>query len=416
MALDKVTVGVLADEAVTSAKLDTNLQVDGTLGVTGASTLTGNATASGNLTVTGDIVPSTPLSHRNLIINGGMQVWQRATAATAAHSYVTADRWQFNEGGGSDGEFTCEKHTMALSEINTTGHSTALKLVCTTLDSAVDPSTYAYFSHNIEAQNLQHLQYGTANAKTITASFWVKSNKTGSYSFNITKEDSTACRFSKSYSIDVADTWEQKKITITPDAGSTVFVTGSGGIIVNDNGLGFAVNFGLSWGSNYQTSTDGVWTTSGHYAVNTQVNWQDSTSNNFYITGVQLELGSNATPFEHRSFGDELHRCQRYFYRFPALGGGNIGGIVVQQHTAGNTYGGIRFKQTMRAAPTLSVLNPTSFSVYSGGTGRACIGIASDGTSTDGASFGFNTASATVGQAGAVNGSSGAAFTFEAEL
>ena len=80
MALDKVTVGVLADEAVTSAKLDTNLQVDGTLGVTGASTLTGNTTAAGNLTVTGDIVPSTPLSHRNMIINGAMQVSQRGTS------------------------------------------------------------------------------------------------------------------------------------------------------------------------------------------------------------------------------------------------------------------------------------------------------------------------------------------------
>ena len=214
MALDKVSAGVLADEAVTSSKLDTNLQVDGTLGVTGnatisgTSTLTGNATASGNLTVTGDIVPSTPLSHRNMIINGAMQVWQRATAATTATgTYHTADRWLIYE--STAGAYTSEKHTMSLAELNTTGHSTALKCVVTGTDTSIAASDHSYLTTRFEGQDLQHLQYGTANAKTLTLSFWVKSNKTGIYCVSLDKsaESGTRYQLPHEYTINSADTW-----------------------------------------------------------------------------------------------------------------------------------------------------------------------------------------------------------------
>ena len=190
---------------------------------------TGDIT-SGNVTVTGDIVPSTPLSHRNMIINGGMQVWQRATAATVVTgAYATADRWKFEE--ASDGAFSSERHAMSVAELNTTGHRTALKLVCTGADTSIAASQYAYCNHNLEAQYLQHLQYGTANAKTLTLSFWVKSNKTGTYCVLLRKIDNTTYHYVREYTIDSADTWEQKTITITPTAGSTSLITSAAGII-----------------------------------------------------------------------------------------------------------------------------------------------------------------------------------------
>ena len=271
-------------------------------------------TFTGTTTVSGDLVPSTALSNRNMVINGGMQVWQRATAATVApNAYSTVDRFQVLEGTDA-GVYTSEKHTMSVAELNTTGHATALKLAVTTADTSIASGAYGYLRYFIEAQNLQHLQYGTANAKTVTLSFWAKSSKTGTYCIMLSKQDQTVYHYVKEYTIDSANTWEQKKITITPTAGSTSFITGAAGAIDNNNGTGMFVGFPLVFGSNYQ-GTDDTWTASAHYTTSNQVNWMDSTSNNFYITGVQLELGSNATPFEHRSFADELARCQRYYFQ-----------------------------------------------------------------------------------------------------
>ena len=324
MALDKVTTAVITDDSVTGAKIENNPTVAGNLTVagtstltgnttiSGTSTLTGNATASGNLTVTGDLVPSTPLSNRNFIMNGGMQVWQRATAATAGHGFFTVDRFRQNEQTG--GAYTSEKHTMTAAELNTTGHAVAVKLACTTADASIGADEYAYFPQTIESQNLQPLQYGTANAQTITLSFWVKSNKTGTYCIQLRKKTNTIYYYTKEYTISSADTWEQKKITITPTAGSTTLITNSAGAITNDNSGGLEVGFALAMGDTYEGTND-TWTASATYATSSQVNWLDSTSNNFYLTGVQLELGSNATPFEHRSYGDELAKCQRYYHK-----------------------------------------------------------------------------------------------------
>ena len=288
---------------------------------------------------------------RNLIINGGMQVWQRATSATAAgvNTYNTADRWMFAE--SADGGFTSERHSMSEAELNTTGHFYALKLVCTGVDSSVAAGAHSTFMQNIEAQNLQHLQYGTASAKTITLSFWVKSNKTGTYCVAIEKPDTTAYRIPIEYSISSADTWEQKKITITPTAGSTSLITGSGGVINNDNGLGLGIRFSLVMGSTYQ-GTNNTWSTSNVLATSNQVNWQDSTSNNFYITGLQLEVGSNATTFEHQSYGDELARCERYYQKsdgddFRALG------YNVKNTDNKRVLYSVDFRTEFRASPTI---------------------------------------------------------------
>ena len=380
MALDKVTTAVITDDSVTGAKIENNPTVAGNLTVAGTSTLTGNATASGNLTVTGDIVPSTPLSHRNMIINGGMQVWQRGTAAieTGGGGLKTVDRFRFSE--EADGEYTSEKHSMTLAELNTTGHSTALKLVCTTADTSIAVTQHASFWQPVEAQNLQHLQYGTANAKTMTLSFWVKSNKTGTYTIVIKKVDSTTYYCPIEYTISSADTWEQKKITITPTAGSTSLITGAGGIIPNDNGEGMQVRFNLAWGSNYH-GTNNTWTTSAHYSTSSQVNWLDSTSNNFYITGVQLELGSSATPFEHRSYGEELARCERYYWRWTSAAY-PYGAFCMGQGYSSTEVNGVRyFPTTMRAAPSFAVSSASNFWWSSGTANTALTSIAQWGAS-----------------------------------
>ena len=305
--------------------------------------ITGNATASGNLTVSGDIVPSTPLSHRNMIINGGMQVWQRATAATASGGWGTADRYYFGESG--DGAYTSQKHTMSLAELNTTGHRTALQLNCTTADASVAAGHYGYIRHRTEAQDLQHLQYGTASAKTITLSFWVKSNKTGIYCVMIDAHYYIPIE----YTISSADTWEKKTITISPTAGSTSLITSAAAVINNDNSTGLEIGFGLKWGSTYH-GTNNTWTASAVYSTSNQVNWMDSTSNNFYLTGVQLELGSNATPFEHRSYGDELARCQRYYWE----DSGHLQGAGYQ-NTASHMDITVPTPVPMRAQPTATM-------------------------------------------------------------
>jgi len=333
----------VAADMATQAELDT------------VSTVASAALPKAGGTMTGDLVPSTPLSHRNMVINGAMQVWQRATATTTADSNwsgSTADRWKIID--ATDGSMTTERHAMSLAEVNTTGHAYALQMDCTGTDGTIASGQTSYVRTAIEAQDCQHLQYGTANAKTLTVSFWVKSNKTGIYTIFLYKGDTTTYIIPEEYTISSADTWEKKTITITPTAGSTSLITGSGGVIANNSGNGIMLGFGLAWGSSYHGTND-TWATD-KYSTSNQVNWMDSTSNNFYLTGVQLELGSSATPFEHRSYGDELIRCLRYFQKINSIiGAGYQNGtssLIISAGCVCNNFGSIW--QAMRTTPTIS--------------------------------------------------------------
>jgi len=297
---------------------------------------------------------------RNLIINGAMQVAQRGVGPTAIGTgYYTVDRFKTQK--NNDGAFTTEQST---DHPNGAGNS--LKWAVTTADSSVAADQYLYMSHFIEAQNLQHLLYGTSSAKSLTLSFWVKSNKTGTYSVVIRKLDSTKYHLVHEYTIDSADTWEKKIITISPTAGSTSFITASAGAIANDNGRGLEIVFNLAWGSTYNGATNNVWSSNtNHYATSNQVNWMDSTSNNFYLTEVQLEVGENASDFEHRSFGEELSLCQRYYEKAARYGESPLStaqaDLVASAGTQGQTttgeinYGSIFFNTHKRAAPTLTI-------------------------------------------------------------
>ena len=296
--------------------------------------------------------------NKNFIINGDMQVWQRATAATAANNnYTTVDRWAFGE--STDGAYTSEQSTDT-----PTGTGFSIKAQVTTADTSLAAGQYAYIWQSIEAQNLQSLLYGTASAKTLTLSFWVKSSKTGTYSIVIRKNDSTLYAFTHDYSISSANTWEKKTITITPTAGSTSFITASAGAIANDNGLGFEVIFALGQGSTYAIGTSNTWSSNSNtYASSNQVNWMDSTSNNFYLAQVQLEIGEVATPFEHEDFGTTLAKCHRYTYIAPQHIGYTNGNATV------SPSGTIQFPTSMRGAPTCT----GTFTPQSGSAGTFAV-------------------------------------------
>ena len=252
----------------------------------------------------------TALENRNLIINGAYQIFQRASSATAATAtYTTADRWIPYE--ATDGAMTTEQ-----SSDHPIGTGSSLKAQVTTADASIGASQFCYIFQKIEAQNLQHLHYGTSSAKFLTLSFHVKSNKTGTYTINLHKGDNTALNYVQEYTISSANTWEKKIITISPTAGSTSLITSSAGAINNDNGAGLELGFGLAWGSDFNTTAN-TWVAANDYSTTNQVNWMDSTANNFYLAEVQLEIGEHATPFEHRSFGDELVRCERYTTVYP---------------------------------------------------------------------------------------------------
>tara|TARA_B100000035_G_scaffold315101_1_gene333901 strand:- start:1639 stop:2676 length:1038 start_codon:yes stop_codon:yes gene_type:complete len=248
------------------------------------------------------------LSNRNFIINGDMQVWQRATAATTVtNAYATVDRYKFTE--NTSGAFSSERSTDT-----PTGTGYSLKLQVTTADTSMAAGDYAYVVQVIEAQNLQPLQYGTSSAKTLTLSFWVKSSLTGTYSVALGKVDNTVYIFVHEYTISQANTWEKKTITISPTAGSTSFITSAAGAIDNDNGQGLALYWWLCSGTDLNGGTSNAWSsTTTHYTTTNIVNWFNSTSNNFYLAQAQLEIGDVATPFQHEDYATTLRKCKRYY-------------------------------------------------------------------------------------------------------
>jgi len=330
----------------------------------------------------GSVYDNGALSNRNIMINGGFQVFQRATAATAQTdgNFLTADRWLgFVSGGGA---YTTQKST---GNTGTISHDTAWKIDVTTADTSLAAGDYYSLVHRIEAQNLQHLAYGTSNAKTLTLSFWVSATKTGTSCICITKNDNTQYNYVAEYTINASNTWEHKTITIEPNSD----IKAANGAITNDNGRGMQVIFVLAYGSNYTAGTANAWNDSADFATTNQINHMDSTSNDFYITGVQLEVGTEATPFEHRSFGQELLRCYRYYYQLAGsdekgASGKHVGGAVMRGATG--FYGfPVTFPVPMRISPTLTFADVIP---YVGDQGGAAGSLSIGGANTD--SFSLN--------------------------
>lgn len=319
--------------------------------------------SGGHVKVDGQQMPSAgPLSNRNLIINGAMQVAQRATQVTGVtgDGYYTCDRWRL---------FLLNLGTLTLDQATDApeGFTKSFKVTCTTADASPAATDYSLILQFIEAQNLQHLKYGTSNAENLIVSFWVKSNKTGDASFEIIQKDNSDRQFTTSYTINSADTWEYKTIAIPGDPS---------GLINDDNDIGLQIVWWLNSGSDYTGGThNATWETFTNTNRNaTNLGVGGATNDNFAITGVQLELGDVATPFEHRSFADELQKCQRYYeksYNIDTPPGTNAGSLssVEDFYAAINVPARVRFSVSKRNDPSMEVYDIV------GNSGRYTINI-----------------------------------------
>jgi len=321
--------------------------------VAGSNTLTLPAT-------TQTLATQNALGVRNLIINGDMRIAQRGTNATGltngSGGYHTVDRWKFIESGTPTFVFTQTQDT----DVPTgQGFSNSLKMDCTTAQGSLAAGDNLYISQIIESQNLQHIKKGTSNAESLTLSFWVKSNKTGTYILGIQEFQNTRY-IGKTYTINSADTWENKTITIEGD---------TTGALTNDNSSGIFLQFYLAAGTDYTSGTlPSTWesTVNANRAVG-QVNLADSTSNYINITGVQLEVGDTATPFEHRPYDMELLRCQRYYWQIVSGNDNTIANGVYYNPTTFICT--VQYPVTMRTAPSLSYVTGTGYyTIYVGGT------------------------------------------------
>jgi len=293
---------------------------------------------------------------RNIIINGDMSIAQRGTSATGLGNgdsgYHTCDRWNFQENGSPTGVFTQSQSTDVPSG---QGFGYSLKMDCTTADASLAASTNFRIQHRIEGQNLQYLKKGTSSAESLTLSFWVKSNKTGIYIAELYDIDN-ARQISKSYTISSASTWEKKTITYGGD---------TTGVLDNNNEQSLQLNLWLASGTDNSSGTlSTTWTsnTAANRAVG-QVNLADSTSNEWYITGVQLEAGTTASDFEFLPRAVMESLCQRYFYIVTETG---IPGFLRADGLNTRDFY-MPYKVTMRANPTItsSVSGITNLGTFS---------------------------------------------------
>jgi hypothetical protein len=241
---------------------------------------------------------------RNRIINGAMTIDQRNAGAATASSYVgyTLDRYNYQ--ASDTGKFVFQQNAGSVTP--PTGFTNYLGA---TSQSSFSVGTSGYFSitQNIEGYNIADLGWGTANAQPVTLSFWVRSSLTGT--FGVAFRNNAADRnYQASYTISSANTWEQKTITIAGDTSGTW---------VTNNGTGLRVTFGLGVGSNFST-TAGAWGALNYFGLTGATSVVGTSGATFYITGVQLEEGTAASPFENRLYGTELLLCQRYYTMYRA--------------------------------------------------------------------------------------------------
>lgn len=279
-----------------------------------------------------------------------MQVSERDTSqgGITSSGYYTLDR--FKTEISSAGTWHNSQ-----SSVSPDGFSYSLKFDCTTADASLSAGNYLLLSQYIEGQNLQHLKKGTSDAEALTLSFHVRSNKTGTYIVEFYDSDNSRS-ISKSYTISSADTWEKKTITIDGD---------TSGAFGADNGGSLGIFFYLAAGSNFTSGTlNTSWgsRTLANVAVG-QVNLADNTSNEWYITGVQLEVGRKETIFEHTSQGEMERLCQRYFFQSPTYT--DFPSFIYG--TNGITC--VPLSVTMRASPT--VTDQTGSNFYEAGSARS---------------------------------------------
>jgi len=312
---------------------------------------------------------------RNRVINGDMRIDQRNAGAAVtivrlANSVYATDRWSVFNGGTNNGNVTAERDGVSSPSGN--GFVNSLKLTNVTGGAANAADNYSVFQP-IEGLNIADWAWGTGSAVPVTLSFWVRASVTGTYGAAI--RNSAADRsYVVPFTVNVANTWEYKTATISGPTTGTWLTT---------NGVGLYLSFAVGVGSNFQTSSTGTWLNSNVFAVSGQVNQCTTTGATFYITGVQLEAGSVATPFERRPYGTELALCQRYYQRIGSTGvvGGAVASGLIYNASTAILYA--KFTTTMRAAPTGSVTSAASYQILYNGTNPAPTSITPHTHGTD---------------------------------
>lgn len=304
-----------------------------------------------------------------------MNISQRSASVTGvtASGYKTCDR--FRPVITNAGTWTISQSSDAPA-----GFTTSLKFDCTTADTSLGSSDKFRLDYYIEGQDVQHLQKGSSSAKSLTMSFYVKTNKTGTYVFELNDADNSRA-YSQTYTVSSADTWEKKTI---------VFAGDTSGAFGNDNNSSLQLHWWLASGTDFTSgTTPSGWEskTNANRAAGLNVNIADSTSNEWYITGVQLEVGTVATEFEYRSFSEELQLCQRYYQQYtnPPLRG------VVSDPNVNRM--GMPLPVIMRATPTVTITSSGSsghFNIYDGGSAGIYVSTAASYCSPDKLEFDFD--------------------------
>jgi len=348
------------------------------------------------LTLHGTVADNTAVLDRKsakpLIINGDMQHAQRGTSLTGQ----TGTAYQMDRFGFQMGNFGTWTMTQADDGPAGSGFTHALKWDCTTADTDLGAGDFGICRTLFEGQDLQSLKKGTSSAEKLTLSFYVKTNKTGTYTMEFFDTDNQR-QISKTYTVNSANTWEQKIINIPAD---------TTGALDNDNASSLVVNWWLGAGSTYAGGTVNTSAWAGNTNANrvsgSNVNLADSTDNNWFLTGVQLEVGefdaNSIAPFQHESFGDSLTRCERYYKQF---GGNSSHERICLVFMASTSQGRGQIPISMRAAPSIEANN-----LQIEGTAAVTVNsVAVDQPSTKVAAINFNcNTGIAAGQAAQVQG------------
>ena len=331
-------------------------------------------TKAAELAKMGEVLTNSQIGgRRNIIINGAMQVAQRGTSETgigASAGYFTLDRFRIQP-TSTAGRLTMEQ----VADVHD-GFANALKLTCTTADTSIAAGERLLLQQKIEGQDLQQLKKGTSDAEEFTVSFYVKGNASATYVLEIYDLDNNR-QISKTFS--VTTSWNRVILNFPAD---------TTGAYDDDNAASIQMSIFLHAGSTFTSGT----LNSSAFAANTDANraagissFFDSTDRTFFITGLQMEVGSVATPFEHRSFGEELQLCKRYFYKQGGTPYYNLG--VCVNYTSGAMLGTMRHKPEMRSTP--SVTKSGNWAVLGGDTTVNQTMVSSD-TNSQASEIGFN--------------------------
>ena len=307
-----------------------------------------------SVTISGDLVPSSQFSNRNVIYNGGMQIYQRGAGSPGtSNGGFALDRWRYSTWGSPGVVDVTQDSDVPSGQ----GFSSSLKMDVTTADTA-DAADSNGISMKFEGRDLQRFAKGVSGAKASTVSFWVKSPKTGVHIVWLYDNDNNR-QISKSYTVSSANTWENHSVTFPGDT------TGAWGNDVNESAQLTFVTMAGNDASSGTLATSWESYTPANRAVG-QVNCMDHVDNNFYLTGVQWEVGENATPYEHRTYADELIRCQRYYQRIgkgwrACIGSGSVGAWGCQ----------LPVPISMRATPTMTATTTWYHTTYNTYTNTA---------------------------------------------